>query len=57
MTLDKESVQMIIFLINLQKHVTPQPLYNTFVGVHSINHVSLATLLYPNKKCIDYIEK
>ena len=28
---------------------TPQPLYNTIVGVHSINRVSQATMLYPNK--------
>ena len=36
---------------------TPQPLYNTIVGVHSINRVSSTTVLYTNKKCIDYIEK
>ena len=28
---------------------TPQPLYNTIVGVQSINHVSYTTVLYPNK--------
>ena len=27
----------------------PQPLYNTIVGVQSINHVSYTTVLYPNK--------
>ena len=37
---------------------TPQPLYNTIVGVQNINLVSYTTVLYPNqKKCIDYIEK
>ena len=30
-------------------HNTPQPLYNTIVGVQSINHVSYTTVLYPNK--------
>ena len=35
---------------------TPQPLYNTIVGVQSINRVSYTTVLY-KKKCIDYIEK
>ena len=29
--------------------ITPRPLYNTVVGVHSINRVSLTTVLYPNK--------
>ena len=28
---------------------TPQPLYNTIVGVQSINHVSYTTVFYPNK--------
>ena len=30
-------------------HDTTQPLYNTIVGVHSINRVSETTVLYPNK--------
>ena len=30
---------------------TPRPLYNTIVGVHSINCV------ISKQKCIDYIEK
>ena len=32
-----------LFGLDMQKHVfahTPQPLYNTIVGVHTINHVS-----------------
>ena len=32
-----------------QEPHTPQPLYNTIVGVHSINRVSETTMLYPNK--------
>ena len=28
---------------------TPQSLYNTLVGVHSIDRVSQTTELYPNK--------
>ena len=28
---------------------TPQPVYNTAVGVHSINRISLTIVLYPNK--------
>ena len=35
---------------------TPKHLYNTVVGVQSINLVSYTTVLYPNKN-IDYIEK
>ena len=39
------------FLCKIQTSLQdmPQPLYNTIVGVHSINHVSWTTLLYPNK--------
>ena len=35
----------ILYLVSVN---TPQPLYNTIVGVHSISHVS-QTVLYPNK--------
>ena len=31
------------------KSCTPQPLYNTIVGVQSINRVSYTYVLYPNK--------
>ena len=29
-----------LFALSFQEPGTPQPLYNTIVGVHSINHVS-----------------
>ena len=32
-----------------QSKSTPQPLYNTIVGVQSINSVSSTTMLYSNK--------
>ena len=35
----------ILYLVSVN---TPQPLYNTIVGVHSISRVS-QTVLYPNK--------
>ena len=38
---------------------TPQPLYNTIVGVHSINRVNrqLNNHVISKQKCIDDIEK
>ena len=39
---------MVLVLSLLSLH-TPQPRYNTIVGVQSINHVSYTTVLYPNK--------
>ena len=35
--------------IHWMKTTTPQPLYNTIVGVQNINCVSYTTVLYPNK--------
>ena len=37
------------YLLFIHTLCTPQPLYNTIVGVHSINRVSQTTVLYPNK--------
>ena len=34
---------------NIAESYTPQPLYNTIVGVQSINHVRYTTVLYPDK--------
>ena len=49
-TLFANAMSVIIFCLE-EIGSTPQPLYNTIVGIHSINRV------ISKQKCIDYIEK
>ena len=49
-----DCVACFVFIVMLY---TPQPLYNTIVGILNKDCVSKTAVLYPNQNCIDYIEK